>query len=196
MSSFIKRDIAVRMSCLCRLLLLSCWPAHSIFCGVQVRPVKTDQSSLPRRSINAFAGHFVGNKGTRMSSGGQQSLWSDCADAQTGLSLCWVHIYAYRKYCSLSWILFYTLLIRLHVHVPLKCPGGRVDSAPDFGLRGPRFDSRLRRNSAHDSLHMAFHYHPSTFHHLDMTYIMFKRDVKHETIVIKPLYVPLFCQCD
>ena len=46
-----------------------------------------------------------------------------------------------------------------------KCPRGRAVSAPDFGSRGRRFESRWRQDFSPNlngaSLHRAFHVHPS-----------------------------------
>ena len=53
--------------------------------------VPIEDSDKPGHSpslIRVFAMHFMGSLGPKLSSGGQQRLWSDWADAQADLSLC------------------------------------------------------------------------------------------------------------
>ena len=46
----------------------------------------------PHNLIKVFTGHPVNSQRSKTSSGGQQRLWSVCADAQTDLSLRWTHM--------------------------------------------------------------------------------------------------------
>ena len=50
--------------------------------------------------IRDLAGGSVSSQGSQASSGGQRRLWSDCADAQSDLSLRCAHMQSCRKYCG------------------------------------------------------------------------------------------------
>ena len=43
---------------------------------------------------------LCGRKGSKTSYGGQQLLWSDCADAQADQSHCWAHMQSCRMCCA------------------------------------------------------------------------------------------------
>ena len=68
----------------------------------------SDQPGHPPSLIRGFAVGSMGSWGPNVSSCGQQRLWSDWADAQADLSLCW----AQRSFCwfchevaKLSWVI-------------------------------------------------------------------------------------------
>ena len=71
-----------------------------------------------------------------------------------------------------------------------KRPGGRVVIAPDFGSWGLGFESRWRRNSAHDCTALyctgPFHYHPLIVSILLKWFLLnnVEWDVKHKNIII------------
>ena len=50
----------------------------------------SDQPAHSRSLIRIFTRRILDSQGDKVSSCGQQKLWSDCADAQTDLSLRWV----------------------------------------------------------------------------------------------------------
>ena len=51
--------------------------------------VPKDQSLLHSKTV--FPAHLMDNEGSKLSSCGQRWLWSDWAEAQADLSLCWGH---------------------------------------------------------------------------------------------------------
>ena len=51
----------------------------------------SDQPGHPPSLIRVFAVRSMGSLGPNFASGGQRWLWSDWADAQADLSLCWAH---------------------------------------------------------------------------------------------------------
>ena len=53
----------------------------------------SDQPGHSPSLIRVFTVHFIGSYEPNDSSCGRRRLWSDWADAQADLSLCWVHIY-------------------------------------------------------------------------------------------------------
>ena len=55
----------------------------------------SDQPGHPPSLIRVFAVRSVGSQGSKVFSCGQRRLWSDWADAQADLSLCWAH----RSFC-------------------------------------------------------------------------------------------------
>ena len=52
----------------------------------------SDQPGHPPSLIRVFAVHSVGSLGPKVSSCGLRRLWSDWADAQAEMSLCWAHM--------------------------------------------------------------------------------------------------------
>ena len=60
----------------------------------------SDQPAHPRSLIRVFDVRSMGSPGFNVSSGGKQRLWSNRADAQTGLNLSYTRLLA----CALSWI--------------------------------------------------------------------------------------------
>ena len=52
----------------------------------------SDQTGHPPSLIRVFVVRWMGSKGPKLSSCGQQRLWSDWADAQADLSLRWAHM--------------------------------------------------------------------------------------------------------
>ena len=52
----------------------------------------SDQPANPHSPIRIVSSYFEGNEWSKASSYGQQSLWSDCADAQADLTLCWAQM--------------------------------------------------------------------------------------------------------
>ena len=76
----------------------------------------SDQPGHLPSLIRAFAVCSMGSKGLSASSGGQQRLWSDWADAQADLSLRWAHM-SFCRFCHeaahLSLIMFHNLTIEL-----------------------------------------------------------------------------------
>ena len=59
----------------------------------------SDQTAHSRSLIRIFTGRILDNQRCKVSSCGQQRLWSDCAHAQTGLTSLGAHI---RRYGTLS----------------------------------------------------------------------------------------------
>ena len=55
----------------------------------------SDQPGHPPSLIKVFTVRLIGSEGPSVSSCGQRRLWSDWADVQADLSLCWAH----RSFC-------------------------------------------------------------------------------------------------
>ena len=51
-----------------------------------------DQPAHPRRLIWIFTGWILDRNECKVLSSGRWRLWSDCADVQADLSLCWTHV--------------------------------------------------------------------------------------------------------
>ena len=52
----------------------------------------SDQTAHSRSLIRIFTGRILDSEGCKVSSCCQRRLWSDCADAQADLILCWAHM--------------------------------------------------------------------------------------------------------
>ena len=71
---------------------INTWPATSGKIRTCALSEDSDQPARMRRLIWIFTGRIFDSHGCNLSSCGQQWRWSDCADAQAGLSLRWVHM--------------------------------------------------------------------------------------------------------
>ena len=83
----------------------------------------SDQPVHSRSLIRVFAGHSVGSQGSKVSSGGQRTEWSDCADGQADLCLRMSHMQSCKK-CNgpahLSWYPTYLKLCKPMTFSPYK----------------------------------------------------------------------------
>ena len=92
------------------LVLYNSEPGNSISYKIISPPREdSDQPAHPRSLIRDFAGHFVGNQGSTVSSGEQRRLWSACANAQAVLSLRSAHMRSCWKCCFPARISLYLL---------------------------------------------------------------------------------------
>ena len=72
-----------------------------------------------------FAVHSLGSEGPKLSSCGQQRLWSDRADAQADLSLCWAHM-PFCRFChtlaqmSSAAVIVTALRLLITLHITCK----------------------------------------------------------------------------
>ena len=74
-----------------------------------VRPAKTDQTGHLPNLLRIFAMHSMGSQGLKVFSARHRRLWSDWADTQADLSLCWAHT-------SFCW--FWHAAVQLFFFVP------------------------------------------------------------------------------
>ena len=99
-------------------------PPHDKTNKMTVRPVKTQISLGIHPVWSVFTVCSMGSKGPRDSSCGQQKLWSDSANSQADLSLCWAQSHSVgfvmRRLSYLFIIIKCPLFIRWHCIFPCR----------------------------------------------------------------------------